>query len=400
MRSSRLVALAAALSLTALAGPPAQAAPERMRHVARISYSNGSDLEFITRTISTANGPETHDYAIAGRVGQYVQVIDITDPEHPVRVSQVACRLNQNDIQIFGTTLVMAADVDSYCVKDGVSFGVKGFATADISDPRYPVILGRAQIARGAHNTTVHPTEPLVYVSNSDGSGGPIVHIWDISSPAMPTIVRNFTYAAPTDDNPHDITFNASGTRAYAAALGHTAILDTTDPRNPSLITAFGHREIYISHQADPSPDGHYLYVSDELGGGLSPVCPGGGVHIYDISDEQNPVKVGAFWADEVGPALFSCTSHVFRINPGGTTMSIAWYNSGVYVFDISDPGYAIAGSGELTGMGARTLGIGKEQGSDAWAAKMWQERHPGYVFVNDLGRGFDVFYSTALGTP
>jgi len=28
----------------------------------------------------------------------------------------------------------------------------------------------------------------------------------------------------------------------------------------------------------------------------------------------------------------------------------------------------------------------------------MWQERHPGYVFANDISRGFDVFYLPSLG--
>jgi hypothetical protein len=88
----------------------------------------------------------------------------------------------------------------------------------------------------------------------------------------------------------------------------------------------------------------------------------------------------------------------VFRINPDGTSMGIAWYNDGVGVIDVSDVrGLNAAGSATATGAGPRVVAWAKMPNADAWSAKMWQERHPGYLFVNDIARGFDVFHVPEL---
>lgn len=398
--------LSLAASVTALGAPPAVSTPTAMRHVANIRRCQGSDIEFATKIVPVGGVLRERDYAFLGCIERPVQVIDITNPEQPVRVAEIPCSLNQNDIQVRGDVLVMAADGFGFCERPtGSEFVVTGFATADISDPRSPVVLGSAYIPEGAHNVTVHPVEPLVYVSSSvtvsrfvHSALPGVVHIWDISDPAEPVLVRRWEYTPLTP--PHDITFNAGGTRAYAASHEHTDIFDTTDPRRPRLIVSFADPTINISHQADPTPDGRYLLVSDEMGGSTSPVCPGGGVHVFDLTNEAVPRKVGVFYADDVGP-LFAggflagnCTAHVFRINPDGRTMAIAWYQAGVMVFDISHlEALAIAGSGNTLGIGPRTIGVARMPYTRAWAAKMWPDRHPGYVFVNDIVRGFDVFH-------
>ncbi|HVE92443.1 MAG TPA: hypothetical protein VNE62_09135 [Actinomycetota bacterium] len=387
-----------------------------LEHVANVRYDGemtlarggGSDIEFTTI--------EGRDYAFLGRLLKPVVVVDITNPSRPEPVAEIPCSLYQNDLQIQGTTLVMAADDGGVgsCVVDGLSrpMGRGGFATADISDPLRPRVLATATASWGAHNITLHPRRPLLYVSSADLEN-PVtgttpgtdsvglrasIDIWDVSDASSPTKVKSWQYGPGL--SPHDITFNASGTRAYAASVNHTDIIDTTDAHNPSLVQMIVHPEIQISHQADPTPDGRHLLISDEVGGGLfSPACPGGGIHVYDISHEIAPVKVGVFWLDNVGYEGTSCTAHVFRINPDGKTMAAAWYNAGVHVFDISSlAGLSAAGAGSVTNLGVRTLGSNKQPNANTWAAKMWQERHPGYVFANDIRRGFDVFHLPSLG--
>lgn len=372
------------------------AAAGAIRHVKQIAYRNGSDVEFATKVV---NGVE-RDFAFAGVLSAPVRVIDITNPEAPFQVAQVLCSLNQNDVQVTGDLLVMAADGTGSCtMANGSARSVRGFAVADISNPTAPKVVGTASISQGAHNVTVHPTQPLVYVSNSDLPGMPAqIHVWDISNPASPTLVTNWSYGPVSP--PHDITFNAAGTRAYAASITHIDIIDTTDARAPQLITTISDPAISIAHQADPTPDGRYLIVSDELGGGsVGPVCPGGGLHVYDLSvNERAPVKVGVFFSDTLGRTSV-CTAHVFRINSDGRTMAIAWYNDGVHVLDFGGVLKAnVAGVGAATGLGVKTLAAMKMPSADTWSAKMWQERHPGYVFANDMGRGFDVFHVPALG--
>lgn len=401
---------------------------DNIRHVENIDYgyrnsgrslsSGGTDLEFVTIG--------TRSYAVSGLLYENAKIIDITDPEAPVETSEIPCALYQNDVQITklvdGKTLAILASDDNAgsCTitnEDNTTTVLEdpiGFAVADISDPLNPKVLSFSTITAGAHNVTVHPTEPIVYVSNANlGSALAVIHIWDISDPRTPVKVQDWTYGP--GNAPHDITFNTTafvqqsplgdrtieiGDRAYVASIDHTDIVDSSNPRIPVLITSFAHPQITISHQADPTPDGQYLLVTDELGGGsFAPVCPGGGVHIYKIgptvANELTPVQVGAFFADQLSPEpnTFACTAHVLRINPDGKTLTIAWYGNGIHLMDFSNLlGPSIAGIGSALPVGAKTIASARKQGADTWSAKMTCS-HPGYIFANDMGRGFDVFF-------
>ncbi|MFN2545630.1 MAG: LVIVD repeat-containing protein [Actinomycetota bacterium] len=400
-----------------------------IRFVANIPYPVGTDEEFATFNVTKlSNGAtgdpvcqtnpdgscatdaagkivyqtEDRDFAFVGSESVNGFVIDITDPENPVSVASLPCRASQNDIQIWHNILLQSQDgTGGTCHKP--SGGTQTQVTigfSDISDPRNPRFLGKLTEARGAHNATVHPTQPIVYISNSDlPSTSDVIHIWDFSNPAAPVKVKDWNPTSGSVFSPHDITFNASGTRAYVASVDHTEILDSTDPKNPTLISTIYNEGVSISHQSDPTPDGKFLLVSDELGGGGAPtVSPGGSVHVYDIRNELRPVKVGLINEDLTGAGHVS-TAHVFRINPDGRTMAIAWYQDGVHVFDFSDiHGPNLYGSGNATGVGARTIASILMQNANTWSAKMWQDRHPGYVFANDINRGFDVFYVPELG--
>jgi hypothetical protein len=404
-----------------------------IEHVASLSYSGGSDIEFASREViklsEGATGDpvcvesepglcledeegnivwetEVRDFAVVGRLGSNAWVVDITDPRNPVKASEVPCAINQNDIQIQGDLLLAASDGNGSCrLPDGGLQSFAGTAVLDFSDPRNPTYLSRLQYGRGSHNHTFVPGQPIVYLSDSDVASAGLgnVPIWDVSDPETPVMRNEFKFGA---HSPHDITFNAEGTRAYVAAVTLTYILNTEDPINPELLSVIPNEGISISHQSDPTPDGDYLLVTDELGGGAAGLSPGGAVHMYDIRNEERPVKVGLLWDDCV---LVSCenaaaevpisTAHVFRINPDGYTMAIAWYKDGVHVFDYSDiRGATAAGSGAATSIGMRTIGRMRLPNANTWAAKMWQERHPGYVFANDINRGLDIFYVSSMG--
>ena len=408
-----------------------------IRHVANIGDDlgwSGSDIEFASREVvklsegatgdpvcqtdaegtclvdengETVFQTEVRDFAIAGGYGQVAKIIDITDPENPVHVNSTPCNISQNDIQIHEDLLLVAADGNGTCKReDGTNAAFAGTAVLDFSDPRNPTYLSRLQYARGSHNHTFHPSGDYVYLSDSDVASAGLgnVPVWDVSDPANPSLVVEFKHLA---HSPHDITFNADGSRAYVAAVSATYILNTEDPKAPELISTIANEGISISHQADPTPDGQFLLVTDELGGGAAGVSPGGPVHLYSLADETAPVKLGIIENNCVQEICHSVaadgtpisTAHVLRINPDGYTMSIAWYKDGIFVIDYS--AMAVGGnagpSGETTGLGPRVIAGMRMPGSNAWAAKMWQERHPGYVFVNDISRGFDIFHVPEL---
>ncbi|HVM11398.1 MAG TPA: S8 family serine peptidase, partial [Actinomycetota bacterium] len=184
--------------------------------------------------------------------------------------------------------------------------------------------------------------------------------------------------------SPHDIFFNATGTRAYTASVTHSDILDTTDPTNPRLIASIHDPAINIHHDTQVTPDGKTLIIGDELAGAATgPQCPGGGLHFYDITNEAQPRKIGVFFADTQDRANL-CTAHVFRINPDGKSLVIGWYNGGTRIVDISDPNGL--GPHEIAHMVPTGLG-GNSGVANSWASKAYK----GYVYSNDRARGLDI---------
>jgi hypothetical protein len=259
---------------------------------------------------------------------------------------------------------------------------------------------------------TIHPSGKYLYNSNSDlaTSTEPTVTIYDVSRPEAPKKVQDYPIPfVPTSlgSESHDITFNKSGSRAYVAALSQTLVLDTTDPENPQQVSQILDTSINVVHQSDPvtmtRPDGtkrKLLVITDErAGAAASAECPGGGLHVYDITGakERSPEKVGTWFipATTVQDGA-TCTSHVLRIYPRQQMMTISWYAQGVRVLDIS--GLATAEPSPVPalgkGIGMREVGHYVMADSDSWSFKTNKIRGDGSFFgySNDLVRGFDVY--------
>ena len=399
-----------------------------MEFVANLQYNdsgeaqNGSDIEFMRLG--------KKEYALAGTLREGLQIIDITTPRKPKRVAVYDCAISQGDIQVWtrrGRVLasytadgtVGAAGAASRCGRDlELSAGDAGTVIVDLTKPRKPQTVSFLPVGAGSHNMTIHPSGKYLYNSNSDlltAGVSPFITIYDISAPTKPRFVQDFGIPfVPTSlgSESHDITFSADGTRAYSAALSQTLVLDTTDPADPEIIGQIVDPTVNVAHQADPvtmkDSDGverTILVVTDERAGAAASVeCPGGGLHLYDITGdlETAPAKIGAWFA----PAFSvqdgaTCTSHVLRIYPRQKLMTIAWYAQGVRVIDLS--GLADAAADPLAnplsiafgdGVGMTEVGYYTMADSDSWSFKTNKIKRNGsfYGYSNDLVRGFDVF--------
>lgn len=426
MRRSLVSAVAGVFVLASLSVLPAQSAPAvfhspNLTPVASHKWfgdatQRGTDLEF-----ATIGG---RDYAFAGTYSYGMQVIDITNPRRPEGVGVFDCGLAQGDVQVFrqGSRWLATYTADNgygsggTCYRRlGVKRGTYGTFIADVTDPSNPKPVGFVPIILGSHNMTVHPGGRFLYNSDSEFPGRGQVEIWDIIDPAKPKRTRIFDLLpapAAVNDLPsssHDITFNADGTRAYVAALNYSVVLDTTAPGAPVVLSWIVDPAITLHHQSDPvtfeTPVGPvtYLVITDELGGGGSNVCPGGGLHVYNITGplELAPVKVGAFFAPFAGesPAR-ACTSHVLRMHPDEAIMTIGWYGLGSRVIDISGLIGLSVGPDEATGTvgpGMREVGFLRFENSDTWTAKTNRIEPDGsfYLYANDHQRGFEVLRYT-----
>ncbi|HVE62671.1 MAG TPA: hypothetical protein VNB94_02550 [Mycobacteriales bacterium] len=383
--------------------------------VGRLPYRGGTDLE-ITKIAGRR-------YVVGGAQNNYnptedpgVRIVDVTNPAKPKVAGYLPCNTSQNDVQVKGSFVYLAVDFNQRAQKleredcfsqlgpDQPIAG--GVVVISIANPRRPRAVGFVKVPGAAHNTTIHPSKPFLYVSDSETATNTEVHVVDVAKPSAPVLVRS-TELSP-GDAVHDISFNLTGDRAYvASSFTHTAIVDTTDPLAPKLISRIQDPAINFHHQAEPTRDGKFLIISDELAGAEGLLfCPGGGLHVYDLANEAMPRKIGAYYIPESfvetrdtnnGPRPvendafrpFRCTAHVMQMNPDGKRLTMAWYSQGIQVLDISNlTGVSAGAQGTAVPMGIQRIAAWKVRLGDAWSAKM-DDR--GIVYTGDTARGMDI---------
>ena len=420
---------------------------ENITHVKNIPYPNtlqpnevntGTDMEFatmeFTETIQAKKKPSKKDttrtfertFAFAGTYGDGLQIIDVTDPDNSELVATWECGVSQGDVQVFqredlgGRWFVTYTHDTGYtfrggkCEDDLVAMGKKapnaadfGTYIADVTDPYHPKTVSFLPVTQGSHNGTVHPSGKYFYNSNSDliTSFQPAIEIGDITDIENPVKVGEFGLLTlpGLGTEAHDITFSKDGNRAYVAALSHGEVLDTTNPAAPSRAGVIVDPEINVWHQSDPITledpvlgKRDFIVIEDEVAGATGTgQCPNGGVHVYDATGdlEQAPVKVGYWNIDEVGTTengVGTCTAHVFDLYAEPKLMTIAYYNGGVRVVDLS--GLVGAALGK-NGVGMKQLGFYRFPDSDTWSVKAYNPDRAGFhMFGNDMARGFDVY--------
>lgn len=399
MRKLGIIALAAMLlagnvsSAAASRHAPLSGQGEGLKLVANLNTGSGTDME-----LATIKG---HEYAfVASRTAGEgpaggLNVVNVDKPAKPKLVTKLPCNLNQGDIQISHDrkTLIMAAD-SAGGPDSCLMLGKLGFMTIDIRNPTKPKPLGIAEIPRGSHNTTAHPQKPYVYNSDSDQARAGEIQIWSIKDPKKPELVN--TVANPTH-SPHDLSFNQDGSLMVTAARTAVHLYDTSDPENPVLLGATACPGCYLAHDAKFTPDSRYVIVGDEAAGGATYPCPGGALYFFEVVGGRGLVLQGIYEPGELviatgQSAPGACTSHVFDISDDGTKLAISWYTAGTRYLDISNVTGATYGG---TGTGVEELGWFIPENGDSWASKFHKGR---YIYSNDINRGFDVYRITAKG--
>ncbi len=353
-----------------------------------------------TDEIDTGNGIALFG-SLAIVSGNPATIVDIGGPTDEVVLSEID---------------VSTRDADTIAYPDGRLVAI--FATGsgilpyyDITDPTDPQPLGELEPTDGTHNVAVVPGTPIVYNSNSAGSGFPvgshtaddapgITEIYDLTDPEAPVHVQDWNNGFGC----HDITFymGEDKLRGYCAGIQMTQIWEMADPVDPQVIVnvpvhhgnpALPSTEVpitFFSHLAMTNKDATVLIVGDETGGGAAPGCDGpgyaGNLWFYDISDEETPELQG--WWSPHPPALTTatqdnaatCTAHFGRLVPSEDRdlLAMAFYGAGVTLLDFTDPS-----SIQLIDQW--------NQGTNTW--DVWY--YDGYLFTGDISRGMDVLELT-----
>ena len=425
-----LLALVALLVLPAAASAQEDKHSDNMSLVKNIPYDAkeqygqdipyGTDIEFVKR--------KDRRFAFAGSELNGLQIFEITNPKSTRLIRNYDCAVSQGDPQVFRQPNHIyvtytndyedtKATAGSACYRQAEALGFDaidengnarlGTMIIDVSSPFTPKAASFVPITRGSHNMTVHPSGKYLYNSNSDLAGfgwPPAIEIYDISNLKAPkqTDTVSLTPLPGLGADSHDITFNKEGTRAYSAALSHGVILNTENPADAEIVSEFDDESINVWHQSDPVTigDRELLIVEDEVAGAAAPgVCPTGGVHVFDISDESLPVKVGYWNIDDIATRdpLDTCTAHVFDIHEEEQIMTIAYYMGGVRVVDLSGLADAPIGVGQgdqALGGAMKEIGYYVTPDANTWSAKTPFIEPDGdfYLYGDDINRGLDVY--------
>ena len=440
------LSLAALLVLGVLSLAPASATEggENITPIHNLPYptaggGEGTDSDFLTYDIDP--GPEVNERTVGvfGSIGAGAWILDVTDGGEPDQLAFYSCSIGQGDIQIFqqGDKTYFTFTDDGYSAErsepsacqvwakgdsDFTSGNKQGTFIVDITDPTNPTNVDFIPFPRGSHNQTVHPSGNFLYNSNSElitNAANAGIEVWEITDIATTPPVNHGVMPLPVrvglGTDSHDITFNADGSRAYSAALSQTVIINTEDPANPSVVTSFVDPAINVEHQADPVTlidpilgERDFLIVEDEFAGaaGAEQACPSGGTHVYDITDETLPVKVGSWYIDDVlndnALGLTSCTAHVFEIHEEAQVMTMSFYGGGVRVIDLTGLVGLSIGS---TGVGMKEIGYHRFADSNSWSVKapVIERNEDGtlkdfHLYSNDINRGIDTYLFSTGG--
>jgi hypothetical protein len=173
---------------------------------------------------------------------------------------------------------------------------------------------------------------------------------------------------------------------------------------------------VAVSHEADPTPDHRFMFVTDERGGGVVPpgssCSPGidnpygnGGAHAFDISDPANidyaTTRTGqkaVYISDAVVPAGTFCDIHVIELVPGEQRFIAAYYTQGIKIVD-----YFVDAQGNVDFRETSSFTL---PNANTWAAEDFRIVNNGdgtrtyYLAVDDIHRGIDIVSWTGAPNP
>jgi hypothetical protein len=173
---------------------------------------------------------------------------------------------------------------------------------------------------------------------------------------------------------------------------------------------------VSVSHEADPTADHRFMFVTDERGGGVVPpgssCSPGidnpfgnGGAHAFDIGDPSNiryattpDGRKAVYISDAVVPAASFCDIHVIEHVEGEQRLIAAYYSQGVKIVD-----YFVDAQGRLQFRETSSFTL---PNANTWAAEDFKvDDNPDgtrtyFIAADDIHRGIDVMSWTGPPNP
>ncbi len=297
-----------------------------------------------------------------------VEIIDISNPETPVRIAHWESESGGNNI----------LDVK---VQNGIAYLVSGNGggvfVLDVREPGNPVLISEIDENNNSFKTPHNLFVLNDYLYICDGRTRD-VKVFDVSDPTVPQFVSNSS--ADSGEPVHDIT--AHGDRLYFSTIGFTGYTEIYDISNVEsgipLLGSFASGR--STHSNWPTEDGDYIAVAQERSQGK--------LQIWDIRDYENVEK-----ASDVQFVTFEGDPYSPH-NPliDGDTLYVAWYAAGLQVFDIQNPS-----NPRLMGFYDTKPGYPDERFIGAWGVYpfLGEER----ILLSDVETGLYIFDASELNS-
>ena len=445
-RRSRSAMLLVVAVLTLLAGAVAASADHAIRPHTQNVHALGHSPHPASFDVPAAERNISSDIAFWGQTaiqGNYdgFRIIDISAPGNPKLISHPRCNGDQGDIVVWGSIVVRSwnspAPAGRLCMGEPVPVGFEGVHVFDISDPAHPVLVTDVEFSAvgaqtrgtadgcGSHTQTVVPdlesNRIVIYSNNSSGDNRPVCDAMDIievplANPAGASHIGKVPLTGGslgTNNGCHDAAAVLGDANLLACASGHAAnVFSIGAPRggtleNPLFLYTVEEEDdegnkVGIGgrwHSASFTWDGEVLVLGWEPGGGAQAECEAGdpaikkSMFFYDTGDGS---KLGQWVLPRPQGPDENCTIHNYNVVPlqSGRYVAVSGnYQAGTWATDFTDPANPVAvGWSDPPSLGpgpfcSATTPPGCQLGG-AWSSYWYNN----FIYESDITTGLNLF--------
>lgn len=261
--------------------------------------------------------------AIGTQQGTGVAIVDIANPGNPTFQSYY----NPSDGGKF-KDVVIRDGIGYFALDNNGSSSPKGIHIVDLSNPQQPQLISKISgSASFQHNHNIFVDGSYLYAAPNDQ---PRVRVYDISNPAVPTMVREFATTGTSSQNLHDLTVRNGKLYTSNTDNGITDIFNVANIASPTWTAAANKIASFNvgprNHSNDVTADGQFIVCCRETSNG--------DCQVWSLMTPGTPVKVATINRDTIGVDAYTPHNPVIA----GDLLYISWYQAGVQVFDFSDP--------------------------------------------------------------
>jgi choice-of-anchor B domain-containing protein len=264
-----------------------------------------------------------------GGANEGTAIYNVTNPASPYRVAFI-----QGPPSIWREMKQYRSWI--YIVTEGTGPG-EGVQIVRMTDPEHPVLAATyTGNFHRSHTVAVDTTRALLICNGTRWNAGDFssyyfsgMRILSLAKPEAPVEIGHWPAVMPTTSQQSDSLYVHDsvpvGNRLYASSIvyGIQRVFDLSDPSNPLELSEWTYAGSF-SHNSWPDATGNWLYVTDERNG--EPL------KIFNISNLASPVLFNG-WTPN--PAAI-----VHNVHVKGTDLYVANYTEGIRILDASDPAH------------------------------------------------------------